>query len=258
MTGELRLAEVMSGLSLSCDAANGNEPGKVIRTATLAVAIGRQHGLGPDELRDAYYVNVLRFLGCTAFAHEETHVYGGGDDIAVRRTMALADAANPGQLVGRVLRGILPSGPITNSTRAVAMLLGDGVAVSRHAHAQCDVGVRMAEILALGPRVMAALRQVCERWDGRGAAFGAEGEALAVAIRLHHIAEVIDLVYTEYGREAALAEAKKRCAQHFDPRLIDSLLSAPEFLLYRTRTVPCRSATADRGIGLRRARTPGW
>ena len=38
------------------------------RTAILAVALGRAAGLAPRDLKDAYHLAFLRFVGCTADA----------------------------------------------------------------------------------------------------------------------------------------------------------------------------------------------
>src|SRR5689334_19338513 len=85
----LRLAEILGGLAIASDVANGFPQEKVLRTAILATEIGRRAGLDQADLRDAYYVAILRFLGCTAFAHEEAHDYGAGNDLVTRNVMAL-------------------------------------------------------------------------------------------------------------------------------------------------------------------------
>src|SRR5437879_12899448 len=87
----MRLAELLGGVSLASDLANGFPPGKVLRTVVLAVEVGRRAGIDASTLRDAYYTTLLRFLGCTGFAHEEAHEFGAGNDIAVRNVMAMAD-----------------------------------------------------------------------------------------------------------------------------------------------------------------------
>jgi len=96
----VRIAELVGGTSLACDAANGFPPGKVIRTVALAAELARQKGLTGGALRDAYFTVLFRFLGCTGFSHEEAHEFGAGDDITTRNTMALADIADPVGTVG--------------------------------------------------------------------------------------------------------------------------------------------------------------
>ena len=50
----LRLAELVGGLTLAADFANGYPPEKCLRTAILAVAIGREAGLDETTLHDTY------------------------------------------------------------------------------------------------------------------------------------------------------------------------------------------------------------
>ena len=60
----------MGALSLATDAAAGFAPETAVRTSVIAVRLGRAAGLSPDELRDCYYAGLLRYLGCTGYAHE--------------------------------------------------------------------------------------------------------------------------------------------------------------------------------------------
>jgi HD-GYP domain-containing protein (c-di-GMP phosphodiesterase class II)/DNA-binding CsgD family transcriptional regulator len=201
--GPFRLAELVGGLALASDFVNGFPPEKVLRTAVLAVELGRRAGLDDATLRDAYYVAMLRFLGCTGFAHEEAHVYGAGDDLVTRNVMAMADAGDP---IGTV--------------RAIATGL-DREVVAKHARSQCDVSLRMAELIGLGESVRASLSQVCERFDGKGAPSSIAGEGIGFPTRLLHIADVAEITHHRFGEEAAIAEIKKRSGKHFDPRLAE-------------------------------------
>jgi len=213
-----RLAELVGGLTLASDLANVFPPEKTMRTAALAVALGRRAGLGPDALRDAYWVALFRFVGCTAFAHEEAHHYGAGEDLGVRNTMALADmgdlSGTARAIVSRVGRG----GPLPARARGVARLLLTGAA-AKHARAQCDASMRLAELAGMSEAVRAALGQVCERWDGRGEPARAAGEALAVACRLLHVADVAEIVQHRAGDDAAVDEVRRRAGRHLDPEL---------------------------------------
>jgi hypothetical protein len=52
-----------------------------VRNALLATGIGRQMGLTRPALSDVYYMAMLRFLGCSAFAHEFAAAVGGDDNV---------------------------------------------------------------------------------------------------------------------------------------------------------------------------------
>lgn len=221
--GRTRLAELLGGLSLACDLADGFSPEKVVRTTLMAVAIGARHGLSAVDLHDLYYVTVFRYLGCTGFSHEETHVYGAGDDIATRRTMSLADPALPAYSLARVARGIGRSGPLFEGARAVARIFGDGVAFRRHAQTQCETSIRLAKLVGLSDRVQRALAQVCERWDGKGEPARVAEGAVDVVTRVCIAADIMECLLAEVGPDHVVAEVRRRGGGHLDPAVVRTI-----------------------------------
>ncbi len=220
-----RMAELLGGLSLACDVASANVPEKALRTVVLAVEVGRRHGVAEADLRDTYYVNLLRYLGCVGYAHEEAHVYGAGDDIGTRAVMGMADAGDPVGTVRRIVGGIGQGGTLGGRVRAVARILGDGQAVQGHSHAQCDASQRLSDMAGMGPRIGATLRFICERWDGKGHPAHVRGEDIPVAMRLHHLADIVELALQRGGsQEAAIALARRRSGGHLDPQLTRTFL----------------------------------
>jgi HD-GYP domain-containing protein (c-di-GMP phosphodiesterase class II)/DNA-binding CsgD family transcriptional regulator len=220
-----RLAELLGGLSLACDLADGFPPEKVLRTCVLGVELARRHGLSPELVRDVFYTGLLRYTGCTAFSHEEAHHYGAGDDIAVRHTMALADVADPIGTFRQVVSGVARSAGLLDRGRALARLLGDGVAMQNHARAQCEVSVRLATLVGASAGVCAALTQICERYDGRGAPARVGGDALALSIRVHQVADIVEIAHHRGGRQAALALARGRAGGQLDPKLVATFVA---------------------------------
>ena len=72
-----------------------------------------------------YYGSLLRFVGCTGFAHEEAHRYGGGDDIQFRTTMAIVDGGQPLDALRRIGGGVGRGTGPWRRPRAVATLTTD-------------------------------------------------------------------------------------------------------------------------------------
>lgn len=215
----MRLAPLLGGLSLACDLANTFPPGKALRTCVVAVEVGRAAGLPDETLRDAFQLSLLRYLGCTGFAHEESAIYGAGDDNALRGVMAMADVADPLGLVVALARGVAPAAPLGARVRGVARLLGDRDAVAQHARAQCDTSVQLARLVGAGERIEGALRTICERWDGRGAPAALAAEAIDVAMRLHHLADVAEIALHRFSREDAVRVVERRAGGQLDPEL---------------------------------------
>src|SRR5438876_1295051 len=102
VTERLRLAEFLAALSLATDLGMGQPLEQALRTCLIALTLGQRLGLGPDDLSDVYYVALLRFLGCTADAHEFAELVGG-DDIAVRAAVAPVLGGPPSEFASGVM-----------------------------------------------------------------------------------------------------------------------------------------------------------
>jgi HD-GYP domain-containing protein (c-di-GMP phosphodiesterase class II) len=107
--------------------------------------------------------------------------------------------------------------------RTVARFLTVGPRKGREATASaCEVGVSLARRLGLSDGVAAGLDQVYERWDGRGGPAGTAGEAVGLAARITHVADIAGIVHLEAGADAARAEVARRRGGHFDPAVADT------------------------------------
>ena len=87
-----RLAELVGALSLATDLADGFAAEKCLRTAIVAVRLAQLVKAGPDVTRLCFWAGVLRFVGCTAFAHEEGRSFAAGDDIGLRQAVPIGEA----------------------------------------------------------------------------------------------------------------------------------------------------------------------
>src|SRR5712692_6910973 len=87
MLHRLRLAELMAALSLATDLGMGQPLEQALRTCLIAIELAERMGLAKKEISEVFYVSLLRFLGCTADAHEVAKMFGG-DEIEARRASA--------------------------------------------------------------------------------------------------------------------------------------------------------------------------
>ena len=230
MASTLRLAEAMGGLTLAVDLANGFPAEKVLRTAMLAADVARAHGLDAATVRQAWWLPLLRYLGCTAYAAEEGHRYGVGRDRSVRNTMVLADEGDLPGTLGRIWRGVAPDAALPARVGAIGRLLGDGRSFVEHAAAQCEGSAWLARAAGFPPEDVALLAFICERWDGRGQPDGLTGDAVPVAVRLFRLADVVEVGWHRGGPEAALALVAARAGKQLDPDLCATLVRDAEAL----------------------------
>lgn len=226
----VRVAELLGSLSLATDLADGFSLEKRLRTTILAARLAALVGADPEQQALAYWTTLLRFAGCTAFAHEEASLYAEGDDLGLRRTLAYVDFGRPRTFVSRALTGIARHAPPRARIAALARLLGDPGAPRAHAHAQCEVAVGFAR--AIGRLdVAAALDHREERWDGNGPRLRVGGASLPLSARIADVADTAELFAWSQGPEAAAAELLARRGGQLDPDLVDGCVDALPQLL---------------------------
>lgn len=224
MHAPLRLAELMGSLSLATDLADGFSLEKSLRTTVLAVRLARAAGSDDAATARCFWGTLLRFTGCTAFAHEEATSYAAGDDIALRHALAMVDFGRPSTFVARVVGGLAPGASLGARAKAVASLLGSPGAPKAHAHAQCEAGIAFAHAVGM-PDVAEVLNYREERWDGRGPRGVAREEALPLAARVADVADVAELFAWHGGPEAAWDELRRRAGGSLDPRLVERFVA---------------------------------
>jgi HD-GYP domain-containing protein (c-di-GMP phosphodiesterase class II)/DNA-binding CsgD family transcriptional regulator len=224
------MAELLGALSLASDVAFGFPLEKAMRTAVLAVELGRRHGLSDDALRDVLYTTLFAYAGCTAFAHEIS-LLTDGDDIATSNLMIFLDVGHPGELVKEIVTNTGTGRSLRERARSVVRMMAAGSPQGeRHAHAVCDVATNLAELVGMSAGVRAAVGEICERWDGKGSPKGTAGEALLLSMRVVTVAHVAEIAHHRGGRPAALAVLNKRAGGQFDPFLVKTFLGDADAL----------------------------
>ena len=104
VTADIRLVELMAALSLATDLGMGQPMEYALCVCVLSVRLGEAFGLRDDDLRDVYYLALLRHIGCNADTYRMAAIYG--DELALRADFAVVDSANTSQVVDLVIRYI--------------------------------------------------------------------------------------------------------------------------------------------------------
>jgi HD-GYP domain-containing protein (c-di-GMP phosphodiesterase class II) len=226
----IRLAQLTGAVAQAADAGIGFPPETSLRLCLVAVALARAIGLSDEQTRDVYHAALLRHAGCTASAHEETRI--AGDEIQLRSTIALGDAGNPGDMLPRLVRGIARGRALPTRVRTVATLLARAPSVLPQAlRGRCEVAIRFAVRLGLGPRVERALDEAFERWDGKGLPSGRKGDEVSLAARIVSLAELAASYFAVGGVAGAREVVAARSGGHVDPDLAARFLDDADGLL---------------------------
>jgi HD-GYP domain-containing protein (c-di-GMP phosphodiesterase class II) len=225
-----RMAELLGALSLATDLGGGFPLETALRTAVIAARIASAAGLSSSQVRDAYYAGLLRYLGCTAYAHEEAQL-AGGDDLAFLQLYADVELAKPTHMLRRTIAGLAKGANVAKRLRSIGRFVADPGAGVKVSTAHCELAVALAHRIGLSESVLRALAQIYERWDGRGAPSGSEGEANTPVARVTQLSQVVEVFARMHGRDAAVAETRRRRGTHFDPRLVDAFVADPAAVL---------------------------
>jgi HD-GYP domain-containing protein (c-di-GMP phosphodiesterase class II) len=214
-----RAAELVGSLSLACDIGAGLAAESGLRTAVIAARLARLSGHGRPVQRDAYFAGVLRFLGCSSFAHEEASLNGGNDQAFVSM-YADVDLGDPMQFMGRTFTSLNGYASPLNRAVSVVRLLADPKSAAKISAAHCSAAVMLAGKLGMTVGVARALDQMYERWDGGGQPRNLTGDAIDGVARILHAAHVAEVHHRIGGIRGARSEVRRRRGKHFDPEVV--------------------------------------
>ena len=148
----------MATLALAQDNAFGQPLESQLRSCLLASWMCETAGF-PREVREtAYWVALLRYIGCTGHAHEVATLFG--DEIAIRAQTLVHDAANPAEVMRDVIAFATDWRPPEERDRIVQLIHQTAREWVAHNFASgCEVADMLVQRLDFGPGVREALRR---------------------------------------------------------------------------------------------------
>src|SRR6202521_2870931 len=232
-TSDLRLAEVIAALSLATDLGMGQPMEYALCVCVLSVRLGEVLGLSDDELREVYYLALLRHIGCNAETYRMADLLG--DELALRADFATIDSAPTSQVMGLVMQYIRQANQGTSPLH-LARMIAQGLLAAPHLMKEgftgfCEVAQRLAERLGFGEGMRVALGQVFERWDGKGIPGRVKGEHIATSMRIVALAQDAITFHRLEGAEAAGKMAQERKGTTYDPRMVECFCQQASQLL---------------------------
>jgi HD-GYP domain-containing protein (c-di-GMP phosphodiesterase class II) len=246
--GDLRLAELVAAFSLGTDLGLGQPMEHVLRAWRIAGRLGDEVGLGEADRAALYYVALLAWVGCVADAYEVSTWFG--DDIAFRADSYEVDLAGL-PMLGFMLRHVGAGAPTLHRLRlATSLVATRGQAVQRGLMSHCISTASLAAQLGLGRDVQEPLKEMFARWDGKGVPPDLSGDQIALSIRLFHVADIVEVHYSQHGIDAARQIANERRGTQFDPEIVDVFCRQAEQLLETEENDPDWIALIDAEPGL--------
>jgi HD-GYP domain-containing protein (c-di-GMP phosphodiesterase class II) len=222
-TSAISLAEVMAALSLATDLGMGQPLEFALTACVLATRMGESLGMPTSDLRDVYYFGLLRFIGCNSDTHAIAALLG--DELSLRSAFAAVDPGSPPQVLNLTIRFMRQAhagaAPLDMARTLVRGVLSLPQFMKEQFSGHCEVAQRLAERLGFGERLMHALGQLYERWDGKGLPQGLRGEAVAPAVLLVTLAQDAVTYQRLGGLDAAMQMVRARSGGAYDPRHAD-------------------------------------
>jgi HD-GYP domain-containing protein (c-di-GMP phosphodiesterase class II) len=216
----LRLGELVATLALAQDNAFGQPLESQLRSCLLATWICETAGFDDDVRETAYWVGLLRYVGCTGHAHEVATVFG--DEIAIRAQTLVHDAANPAEVMRDVVAFATAGRDPDERDEIVRMIQETAREWAVHNFSSgCEVADMLVERLDFGPGVREALRFTFERWNGNGYPAHAKGNAIPLAMRIVHLSHDMEAIGRLFSPDHALEAARDRRDRTYDPALAD-------------------------------------
>ncbi len=209
----IRVAEVLSALSLTTDLGSGLPFEKGLRTCAVAGGFAEALDLGLTDRRAVFHAALLRAIGCTAHAPENAAMFL--DDMMFQRAFKVLDPADPETFAAQ-----FGDWAGARQPELLALVIEKTPTVGVYAaRSGCEVSQALGARLGISPAAIAALDQVYERWDGRGIPVGVAGEDLTLVARVTHVAEQAVIAHAEAGEAGARRELTRRAGGHLDPSL---------------------------------------
>lgn len=217
---DLRLSEVVSGLSYALDVADGHALGHSVRTCLIGMRLADEVGLAIGARSALFYGLLLKDAGCSSNSAKISALYAA-DDHELKRNIELVDRKNVPAVIRYIWDNVGGTGPRKLATAVGAVVRGPSVA-REMTQIRCERGAEIAHMLDLADETADAIRCLDEHWDGRGHPSGIAGDAIPVLARILNIAQVAEVFYTAHGREIAFETVRARSGRWFDPTLVEA------------------------------------
>jgi HD-GYP domain-containing protein (c-di-GMP phosphodiesterase class II) len=213
----VRLAELISALSLATDLGFGQPPEHMLRAARISMRLGDRLGLQSDDVATLYDVSILTYVGCPVYGNEAALMFG--DDIDFRARALEIDLAGFAAMTFMLRRAGAGTSAANRARQAFGLMATGGRGMVQQMANHCAAAGELAGRLGLGTEARAGIEQSYARWDGRGVPAGLAGDALALSARISHVAEACEVFERTGGVDEAVRMVRARSGTHFDPSI---------------------------------------
>jgi HD-GYP domain-containing protein (c-di-GMP phosphodiesterase class II) len=218
---KVRLAELVSALSLGVDLGFGQPMEHVLRQCLVALRLAEVLELDEQTRAVVYYTGLLVGVGCHTDAHEQAKWFG--DDIAMKATKFGDDWGTLRGSVAIFARLGAGNPPLHRFRIGLEFLVSGRRDVEDMIANHTKLARSLAEELGLPRAVVDAVGSAYEQWDGRGWPRGLAATDIPLPSRIAGLAEFLEVAHRLGGIGRALEVASSRSGSQFDPQLVAAL-----------------------------------
>jgi HD-GYP domain-containing protein (c-di-GMP phosphodiesterase class II)/DNA-binding CsgD family transcriptional regulator len=216
---DVRLADLLAGLSRFADLGFGLPAGTALRSCALATQLARSLDLPAADVRAAFYTALLHHVGCAGYAHETARLFG--DELVANQAAGRTDAASSRDLLATFLPTLTRGRPPVERARLTfAALAKGGRWGEEYTTTACEVGRDTARRLHLPAEVQTSLFHVYDLWRGRGGPRALSGDDIPVGARIARLTGIAVLFESIGGSDLAVHEVRRRRGGMLDPGLV--------------------------------------
>ena len=216
-----RLGELLGSLSHALDMTEGQPAGHCMRSCWIGQQIGRAIGLNTLEMRELYYMTLLKDSGCSSNAARICQLFLT-DDLAFKRHRKTVGLSLP-SLMNFVIRHTGVKAGLAERVRAIANAVQNGGEIHRElTETRCSRGAQIARQLRFGEDVADGIQSLDEHWDGSGQPQGLAGTEIPLYARIALLAQGVEVFHASAGPRATREEVARRSGVWFDPRLAEA------------------------------------
>lgn len=222
---QVRLSEVLAGLSLALDITEGQRQGHAARTTLIGMRLAQAIGLPPAECSSLFYALLMKDLGCSSNASRFAALFAA-DDQVLKADLKTIDWANALESFRFVARNVAPGQFwLRRVWQSLAVFARGPEGAREVVRTRCERGADIARLLDFPDDAVEAIRALDEHWDGGGQPYGLAGARIPLLARVLGLAQTVEVYCTSYGVRAAIEMATARRGTWFDPALVDALRS---------------------------------
>jgi HD-GYP domain-containing protein (c-di-GMP phosphodiesterase class II) len=222
------IAALLCALSFATGIALGERMEHGLKSAYVGLQVAEALRLGPAEREAVFYGALLKDAGCTACA-AGIAAFFLDDQLVPKLDLMLVDPSSMSELMAWMSRNVPVDARLpARIARLFSFLVQCGPVIREAMLGHCEIAELFARRLGFPEHVQRAVRFQLEWWNGKGRAYGLRGDAVPVAARILHPAQMFELAHHFGGPSAARATLRERRGGRFDPEIVDTLLAVAE------------------------------